>query len=43
MKGYDVANGYMGYYNGAYRLFASEQDYEELMEELWDDDEEEAA
>lgn len=27
MKGYVVANGYMGYINGAYYLFADESDY----------------
>ncbi len=33
MKGYAVANGYMGYVNGKYRLFASESEYYEFMEE----------
>ena len=33
MKGYAVSNGYMGYVNGSYRLFASEDDYYEFMEE----------
>ena len=32
MKGYVVDNGYMGYVNGIYKLFASEQDYYEYME-----------
>lgn len=32
MKGYIVAGGFMGYVDGAYRLFASEQDYYEYME-----------
>lgn len=27
MKGYFVADGYMGYVDGAYMLFANEQDY----------------
>ncbi len=27
MKGYVVANGYMGYVDGRYMLFASEEDY----------------
>lgn len=27
MKGYAVENGYMGYVNGGYMLFASEADY----------------
>ena len=31
MKGYLVAQGYMGYVDGKYRLFASEADYEEFM------------
>ena len=34
MKGYTTENGYMGYINGEYRLFASETDYRE-----WVDDE----
>lgn len=29
MKGYPVSNGYMGYVNGEYKLFASESDYKE--------------
>ncbi len=29
MKGYYTANGYMGYANGTYILFASEDDYRE--------------
>lgn len=29
MKGYVVTAGYMGYVNGTYMLFASEEDYEE--------------
>lgn len=33
MKGYYVSDGYMGYVNGAYRLFADESDYLELMRE----------
>ena len=31
MKGYFVGNGYMGY--GAYRLFASEEEYYEFLED----------
>lgn len=27
MKGYNVPEGYMGYVNGIYMLFASEADY----------------
>ena len=33
MKGYVVANGYMGYLDGEYILFADEQDYREVFEE----------
>ncbi len=31
MKGYYVTYGYMGFVNGGYRLFASEEDYYEYM------------
>ena len=33
MKGYDTSNGYMGYVEGKYILFASEQEYFEFMGE----------
>ena len=33
MKGYVIDNGYMGYVNGSYLLFASEVDYREYMED----------
>ena len=33
MKGYVVENGYMGYLDGKYVLFAAESDYEEVYEE----------
>ena len=34
MKGYAVSSGYMGYIgNGHYMLFATEQDYEDWLEE----------
>lgn len=33
MKGYYVNEGYMGYVDGSYRLFADESDYLELMRE----------
>ena len=33
MKGYYVGEGYMGYVDGAYRLFADESDYREWMQE----------
>lgn len=33
MKGYEVSEGYMGYVDGAYMLFASERDYYEFMRE----------
>lgn len=32
MKGYNIADGYMGYVQGEYILFASEADYREYME-----------
>ncbi len=32
MKGYYVKEGYMGYVEGEYMLFADETDYEEYME-----------
>lgn len=31
MKGYYVADGYMGYVEGRYMLFASDSDYYEYM------------
>lgn len=36
MKGYVVDSGYMGYVNGEYLLFADEQDYREIFDELFD-------
>ena len=33
MKGYLNGNGYMGFVNGRYILFASEAEYEEYMTE----------
>ena len=33
MKGYYTPQGYMGYINGEYRLFASEADYVEAYRE----------
>lgn len=36
MKGYVVDSGYMGYVNGEYVLFADEQDYKEVVNELFD-------
>ena len=33
MKGYNTADGFMGFVNGRYMLFASEEDYREYMEE----------
>jgi len=33
MKGYITASGYMGYVDGRYILFSSENDYFEYMEE----------
>lgn len=32
LKGYNVPEGYMGYVDGVYMLFASETDYREYME-----------
>lgn len=32
MKGYTVADGYMGYVDGDYLLFASEADYRDYVE-----------
>ncbi len=32
MKGYTVADGYMGYVDGSYLLFASESDYRDYVE-----------
>ncbi len=40
MKGYFTDSGYMGYVDGAYMLFASEDDYSWFLEE---EEEEEAA
>ena len=34
MKGYTVADGYMGFVDGEYQLFASEADYREWMEDF---------
>ena len=31
MKGYSTAYGYMGYVDGKYMLFASEEDYREYI------------
>ncbi len=33
MKGYYTDNGYMGYINGSYRLFADESDYRECLDD----------
>lgn len=33
MQGYNTFDGYMGYVNGKYMLFASECDYREFMKE----------
>lgn len=33
MKGYNTDNGYMGYVEGTYMLFASENDYKDYMED----------
>ena len=34
MKGYIVENGYMGFINGSYQLFADESDYREIYMEM---------
>ena len=31
MKGFNTENGYMGYVDGEYQLFASEADYREWL------------
>lgn len=33
MKGYNTSNGYMGYVEGEYMLFASESEYYDYMED----------
>ncbi len=33
MKGYFTASGFMGYVEGRYMLFASEEEYREYLEE----------
>lgn len=33
MKGYSTASGYMGYVEGVYMLFATEEEYLEYLEE----------
>ncbi len=38
MKGYDTSSGYMGYVNGKYMLFASEEEYREYVEENSEND-----
>ena len=43
MKGYTVADGYMGYLNGKYRLFVSEEEYCEAYEEVEEETEDLAA
>lgn len=34
MKGYVIDSGYMGFVDGEYVLFADEQDYREMFEEI---------
>ncbi len=43
MKGYAVSDGFMGYVNGRYRLFVSEEEYYEFLEEGAESEEAEAA
>ena len=33
MKGYVLSDGYMGYVNGKYMLFADEEDYRDYIED----------
>lgn len=33
MKGYYISYGYMGFINGKYRLFATEEEYIEIFRE----------
>ncbi len=33
MKGYVIAEGYMGYVKGVYMLFASEREYREYLDD----------
>ena len=33
MRGYVVSDGYMGYVNGKYMLFADEEDYRDYIED----------
>ena len=33
MKGYSISDGYMGFVDGRYMLFASEEEYQEYLEE----------
>ena len=33
MKGFSVSDGYMGYVDGRYMLFASEDDYREYLDD----------
>ena len=37
MKGYDTQNGYMGYVDGSYMLFPSEEEYREYILERSDE------
>lgn len=38
MKGYDTQNGYMGYVDGRYMLFVSEEEYREYLSDSSDED-----
>ena len=33
MKGFNTESGYMGFVNGSYMLFASEDDYREYLQD----------
>ncbi len=34
MKGYNTQSGYMGYVNGEYKLFATEEEYLEYIADI---------
>jgi hypothetical protein len=38
VKGYPVPDGYMGYCEGQYRLFSTEDDYREYISEITEEE-----
>lgn len=36
MKGYEVKSGYMGFYNGKYQLFETEDEYKAMYREAYE-------